>query len=117
MGTAHRHVAGLAVPRTGLAGQVAPIPWVYAEIVRALHRHEPVEIICHDEATVDRARTHLAAHDVHENYRLHLVPSDRVWLRDSAPTGVMDKQGRISLMNWRFNAWAKYDNFDRDQRI
>ena len=30
-------------------GKFEPIPWVYAEIVRVLHAHEHVEILCHDE--------------------------------------------------------------------
>ena len=31
-------------------GKLAPIPWVYAEIVRALSTSERVEILCHDES-------------------------------------------------------------------
>src|SRR5215207_9378512 len=30
-------------------GKLAPIPWVYGEIVRVLAAHERVEILCHDE--------------------------------------------------------------------
>src|SRR3954471_7974784 len=61
-------------------GKLAPIPWLYAEIVRALHRHERVEIVCHSEAVRAAAEDHLHAHGVESNYRLHVVPSDRVWL-------------------------------------
>jgi agmatine deiminase len=50
-------------------------------------------------------------------FRLHVVPNDRVWLRDSAPTFVHDARGRVELVNWQFNAWAKYDNYARDERI
>jgi len=46
--------------------------------------------------------------------RLHRVPTDRVWLRDSAPTGVLDESGRVVLLHWAFNGWAKYDNWQRD---
>ena len=99
-------------------GKLAPIPWVYAEIVRALHAFERVEIICHDDRVRDDARRALAAHGVRpEGYRLHLVPNDRVWLRDSAPTGVLGKDGAPALANWRFNAWAKYDNYERDALV
>ena len=98
-------------------GKLAPIPWVYAEIVRVLHRHERVEILCHDETVRDDARRHLESHGVHENYRLHLVANDRVWLRDSAPTGVVAGDGSVALVNWAFNAWAKYDNYARDAKI
>jgi agmatine deiminase len=91
---------------------------VYGEIVRVLHRHERVEILCHDERVRDDARAVLGAHDVDPHgYRLHLVPNDRVWLRDSAPTGVVGADGRVALVNWRFNAWAKYDNYARDERV
>jgi agmatine deiminase len=98
-------------------GKLGSIPWVYAEIVRVLHRFERVEILCHDEGVRDAARMHLEAHGVRENYRLHLVPNDRVWLRDSAPTIVRDEKGRLTLAGWRFNAWAKYANFERDARV
>ena len=98
-------------------GKLAPIPWVYAEIVRVLHAFERVEILCHTEDVRAAAETHLRAHGVTENFRLHVVPNDRVWLRDSAPTAVFDGRGRLNWINWRFNAWAKYDNFARDERV
>ena len=63
------------------------------------------------------AAEHLAAHDVTDNVRLHVVPNDRVWLRDSAPTFVHGDEGRVQLVNWDFNAWAKYPNFARDAEI
>jgi agmatine deiminase len=97
-------------------GKLAPIHWVYAEIVRVLHAHERVEILCHDESVRANAAAHLQSHGVTSNFRLHLVPTDRVWLRDSAPTSVSDG-GRVTLVNWRFNAWAKYDNFTRDALV
>ena len=50
-------------------------------------------------------------------YRLHIVPNDRVWLRDSAPTFVRNASGEIELVNWRFNGWAKYENHERDEKI
>ena len=99
-------------------GKLAPIPWVYGEIVRVLHHHERVEILCHDDEVHQDARSVLEAHGVEPSgYRLHVVPNDRVWLRDSAPTAVHDEKGHVTLVNWRFNAWAKYDNYARDERV
>ncbi|MGE5099528.1 MAG: agmatine deiminase family protein [Deltaproteobacteria bacterium] len=98
-------------------GKLEPIPWVYAEIVRALHRYERVEILCQNDEVRDAAHRTLGAHGVRENFRLHIVPTDRVWLRDSGPTGVIADDGSVSLVNWRFNAWAKYSNFDCDARV
>ncbi len=99
-------------------GKLAPIPWVYAEIVRVLSDYETVEILCHDATVADSARTLLGAHGVNEHrYRLHTVSNDRVWLRDSAPTAVIRGDGRVELINWGFNGWAKYENYKNDAEI
>ncbi|HVD61848.1 MAG TPA: agmatine deiminase family protein [Gemmatimonadaceae bacterium] len=99
-------------------GKLGAIPWVYAEIVRALHVHERVEILCNDSLVHDTAAAILDAHDVSsDGYRLHVVPTDRVWLRDSAPTFVWKEDGSVALVNWHFNAWAKYDNYHLDDKV
>ncbi|MBI3791439.1 MAG: agmatine deiminase family protein [Gemmatimonadetes bacterium] len=104
-------------------GKLAPIPWVYAEIVRVLAAHERVEILCHSDEVAAQARVHLDAHAVPAHgahphgYRLHVVPSDRVWLRDSGAATVVDASGRGALVHWRFNGWAKYDNHALDAQV
>ena len=99
-------------------GKLAPIPWVYAEIVRVLQQHERVEILCHDETVADDATRHLQSHGVRMDagVRLHIARTDRVWLRDSSPTWVR-RDRTLELVNWRFNAWAKYDNYAHDERV
>ena len=99
-------------------GKLGPIPWVYAEIVRALHESERVDVLCHSPEVAETAREHLVAHAVRpEGYRLHVVPNDRVWLRDSAPTAVHGDDGGVVLVNWAFNAWAKYGNYAHDAEV
>ena len=98
-------------------GKIGAITWVYAEIARVLAMHERVEILCHDESVREAAAAHLRDHGVDGNVQLHLVPNDRVWLRDSAPTFVRDEAGAVQLANWGFNAWAKYPNFARDADV
>jgi agmatine deiminase len=99
-------------------GKFEPIPWVYAEIVRVLHAHERVEILCHSDEVLESARRALGSHGVSlDRCRLHLVESDRVWLRDSGPTIVQRADGQPEAVCWLFNAWAKYDNYKADARI
>jgi agmatine deiminase len=99
-------------------GKLAPIPWVYAEIARVLTDYERVEILCHDASVADNARTALDAHGVNPTrYRIHVVSNDRVWLRDSAPTGVVRSDGEVELINWGFNGWAKYPNHRNDAEV
>ncbi len=53
----------------------------------------------------------------------HLWPTNRVWLRDSGPIFVRKAKpenglsATIAVTNWKFNAWAKYDNWQLDDQI
>ena len=99
-------------------GKFEPIRWVYAEVVRALSAHEHVHILCHDEAVEEQAWHCLQMHEVKKSrYHLHRCATDRVWLRDSAPTFVHEAAGTVKLVNWDFNAWAKYDNCALDRQV
>ncbi len=99
-------------------GKLGPIPWVYAEIARVIADHEPLEILCHSPAVMAAAGETLAAHGVNrDRTRLHVVETDRVWLRDSAPTAVHAADGSVVLANWAFNGWAKYDDWQRDVHV
>src|SRR5207253_1351923 len=99
-------------------GKFAPIPWVYTEIVRHLSRVEPVHIVVRDRAMKDRAADRLDAVGVEPaRVRFFQAATDRVWLRDSGPTFVIQDEPasggrervRSGLIDWKFNAWAKYD--------
>ena len=99
-------------------GKFETIPWVFAEIVRALHTHERVDILCHDGAVRANAERCLVAHGVDlTRCALHECPTDRAWLRDSAPTSVRSASGAVELAAWKFNAWAKYENYAHDSQI
>ncbi|QHN04070.1 agmatine deiminase family protein [Granulicella sp. WH15] len=99
-------------------GKFQPIPWVYSEIVRNLSRVEDVNILVNDEHA-ERRVTQLLKRAGANLARIHFHhwPTDRVWLRDSGPIFVKDDAGETSITNWHFNAWAKYDNWRRDDQI
>ncbi|HXW92443.1 MAG TPA: agmatine deiminase family protein [Terriglobales bacterium] len=151
-------------------GKFEPIPWVYAEIIRQLARHEPIELIVNDRVSEKRARRILdRAHAQSDKVRFHRWPTNRVWTRDSGCTfaareeppdltlhrpgkgaipGAEDRQERqsqpsalssqadtdacgsnrsaesarpssagLAAIEWRFNAWAKYPNWQHDRQI
>ena len=99
-------------------GKLAPIPWVYGEIARVLANFEQVEILCHSDQVRASAEAILRAHAVRfDRIRLHIVPTDRTWLRDSAPTAILEATGRVTLANWAFNSWAKYPNYALDAQV
>lgn len=98
-------------------GKFEPIPWVYAEIVRHLASDEKVNILVNDPAQRDRARKVLRQARVNTSQvRFYLQPTDRVWTRDSGAIFVT-KPGRLGATLWRFNAWAKYSDWTKDQHV
>src|ERR1700716_2845209 len=117
-------------------GKFEPVAWVYAEIIRNLARHERVELVVADAASERQARKVLERGDaLSANVRFHRWPTNRVWTRDSgctytvAPSSArVDSPGRLSprdlrregdlvAVKGRFNAWAKYSNYRRDEKI
>ncbi len=99
-------------------GKFAAIPWVYAEIVRLLSAHETVNIIVGSEAVRRRAEGILKRAGAElGRVVFHVWPTDRVWLRDSGPIFVKDAAGQIGITDWKFNAWAKYDDWRKDDRV
>jgi agmatine deiminase len=124
-------------------GKFEPIPWVFTEIIRYLSRDERVELIVKDAAAEKLARKTLQrANALNDNVGFHRWPTDRVWTRDSgcafvfeaesaragtpAParreeedggTGVPAGATQLNAIKWRFNAWAKYPNWKRDEKI
>jgi agmatine deiminase len=101
----------------------APIPFVYGEIVRHLAPHEPVHILVQHPKQEAAARALLAGDGIDlERVRFFAWPTDRSWLRDSGPIFLRrppreGMPGSIAVTDWRFNAWAKYPNWRRDDRI
>jgi agmatine deiminase len=100
-------------------GKFEPIPWVYADIVRHLATAERVNIIVDDARLEAEAKRFLKrANAPLANVAFHRWPTDRVWTRDSGPIFVKDTQtGERALLNWRFNAWAKYSNWKNDNEL
>src|SRR5581483_11643229 len=105
-------------------GKFAPVPWVYGEIVRHLHQSEEVRILVNDADGQWQAELILDNLDL-DRSRISFwqIPTDRVWTRDYGPLFLAgpppsppnlggEGGGPIgALVNFAFNGWAKYDNW------
>ncbi len=118
--------------RTDWPGKFAPIPWVYADLVRHLARVERVRILVQDRAEERGARSILQKSDADLSaVDFFVAPTNRGWTRDfgtifvkkcAAAGGSLDPRGRgtdacasgVAATKWRFNAWAKYDDWQKD---
>jgi agmatine deiminase len=104
-------------------GKFAPVPWVYTEIVRLLSRVERVNIVVKGRKMGRRAADQLVAAGADlDRVTFVKAATDRVWIRDTGPTFVVNDdalkpEDRVALIDWRFNGWAKYPNHHRDDRV
>jgi agmatine deiminase len=113
-------------------GKLAPIPWVYGEVVRHLTPGERVRILVKDAAIERKARALLGRVGVDlAQVDFFRVATDRSWTRDYCPLFVKAESpasaqtparprpgpGEIALTNWKFNGWAKYANHKRDAAV
>lgn len=98
-------------------GRFAPIPWVYAEIVKRLSAVERVRILVQSTEAEQRARKMLAKVGANlAAVEFFPFPTNRVWTRDYAPIFVKNGDER-GIVNWKFNAWAKYPDYELDNAI
>lgn len=105
--------------RADWPGKFAPIPFVFAEMIRVITGSgQRVGLLVNDAKTraeamevLDRSNVTLAMVDMLE------VKTNRGWLRDCGPIWVrLGDDERIAL-DWGFNAWAKYRNWRHDNDV
>src|ERR1700752_2443738 len=105
--------------RTDWPGKFAPIPWVYADIVRHLARVERVRILVQDRAEERAARRMLQKSGVDlAALAFFVAPTKRGWTRDFGAIFVKKCAAAgadcVAATKWRFSAWAKYDDWKKD---
>jgi agmatine deiminase len=102
--------------RTDWPGKLEPIHWVYGEIVRKIAPGELVRILVKSAATEARAQRVLRAVGVDlKRVEFLRLATNRGWTRDSGPIFV--KKRDAAIVQFRFNAWAKYDDWKLDAKI
>jgi agmatine deiminase len=94
-----------------------PIPWVYGEIVRRVAGGERVELLVNSAAHESKASRVLEKVGAPlDNVRFRRFPTNRIWTRDYGPIFVRGEKG-LGIARFRFNAWAKYPDWRRDDRV
>jgi agmatine deiminase len=99
-------------------GKFAPIPWVFAEIARLISLSERVGLVVKDEAAKSAASETLDMAGVKLSQVDFLVrPTNRGWMRDCGAIFVKDEKGKRTALDFKFNAWAKYTNWQKDNKL
>jgi len=106
--------------RSDWPGKLAPIQWVYGEIVRRLAPGEIVRIL------VNSVKHEQSARRILENVGVDLarieffrIPTNRGWTRDFGPIFVRrpGPPPEIAVARFHFNGWAKYPDWKKDDKV
>ncbi len=98
-------------------GKFSPIQWVFTEIIKFVSRDEIVRLVVKDLNQKRKAENSLKKVGVNlDKIDFIVTPTDRGWMRDCGPCFV--KKGAFkSIVNFKFNGWAKYNNYLKDDSI
>jgi len=84
----------------------------YAAVAQAISAFEAVIMVA-DPSQAREARDHCGS-----GIEILPVPIDDSWMRDNGPIFVSDRQGRLALVHFRFNAWGeRFLPYDRDAMV
>lgn len=101
--------------------KIDTIRWVYGEMVRKICQREIVRILVNNRSEEKLARSYLsrAGADLGRvEFIIH--PTNRGWTRDSGPIFVRRGRGaraETAIVHFHFNAWAKYDDWQKDRLV
>ena len=101
--------------------KIDTIRWVYGEMVRKITPGEIVRMLVQNKAEEKLARRYLsrAGCDL-KRVEFIVHPTNRGWTRDSGPIHVRRRVGKKSetaIVHFHFNAWAKYDDWQKDRKV
>jgi agmatine deiminase len=102
--------------------KIDTIRWVYGEMVRKISEGELVRILVRHRAEQKLATSYLKRAGCNlKKVEFIIHPTNRGWTRDSGPIHVRRKTRRggseTAIVHFHFNAWAKYDDWQKDTRV
>src|SRR5213594_2356535 len=101
-------------------GKLAAIQWVYGDIARKLAPGETLRILVQSGEHERQARRVLERTGVDRTRAEFLrLPTNRGWTRDFGPMFVRRARppAEVAIVRFRFNAWAKYPDWKKDDQV
>ena len=92
-------------------GHFEAVKTAYTAVMKAVDRFDPVTVVA-DPRAAQEARGRLGP-----GMSVFEAPLDDSWARDNGPIFVRRDDGRLALVNFRFNGWGRKAPYELDDRL
>ena len=109
----------LCFPHNGndFPGKYGAIKWAFVEFIKKVSLFETVFLMVANESLKEKVADLLLMASVDlEKISFILHKTNRSWMRDSGPI-IVKNNGESEAINFNFNGWAKYNNWQLDKHI
>ena len=95
------------------------IPDVVGKISACLSINQNVNLIIRNLKDISKIKKIIKKFNSKiSNIKFHSIKSDRIWIRDSGPIFLINKKTKNKIiLNFRFNGWSKYKDFQKDDKL
>jgi agmatine deiminase len=106
--------------------KIDTIRWVYGEMVRKIAEAEIVRLLVRNHTEAKLATSYLKRASANlKNVEFVMHPTNRGWTRDSGPifvkrspkSKIQNPKSETAIVHFHFNAWAKYDDWQKDTKV
>ena len=98
-------------------GKYGAIQWAFVEFIKKVSAVEEVILVVASEKLKEKVIEMLEMATVNiSNVSFIIYKTNRSWMRDSGPIIVYNEDRREAL-NFNFNGWAKYANYQLDKHV
>ena len=95
------------------------IPQIISKIVCNLSINQTVNLIIRTSKDKLKIKQELKKFRNNlSNIKFHPILTNRIWIRDSGPIFLVNnKKGKKIILNFLFNGWSKYNDYQKDNKI
>jgi agmatine deiminase len=98
-------------------GKYGAVQWAFVEFIKKVSTYEQVFLVVATKKLQEKVTEMLSIASVNlKKVSFIILKTNRSWMRDSGPIIVYNENRREAL-NFNFNGWAKYTNYQLDKHV
>ena len=105
--------------KTDWPGLFDSIPQVISKIICSISIDQKVNLIIRNNKEKVKIKKILSKFKNNlSNIKFYSIPTNRIWIRDSGPLFLINNKTRDKIiLNFKFNGWSKYNDYQKDNKI